>query len=64
MNPTQVDVHNVQLINSPKNFDFDLIHNLVDSNIEPQTNIDVNPYAVKIQKNILSISYFIFLKYM
>ncbi len=27
-NPTHVDVHNVQLIKSPKNFDFDLIHNL------------------------------------
>lgn len=42
-NPTQVDVHKVQEIKSPKNLEFALIKSLVLSKIEPQTNIDVNP---------------------
>jgi hypothetical protein len=42
-NPTQVLVQRVQLIRSPKNLDFFLIHSLEDSKIEPQTNIEVIP---------------------
>ncbi len=50
-NPTHVEVHSVQLIKSPKNFEFFLINSLVDSKIDPHTNIEVIPYAIKIQKN-------------
>ena len=49
-NPIHVDVHNVQLIKSPKNLECFFINVLVDSKIEPQTNMDVIPYAAKIQK--------------
>jgi hypothetical protein len=42
-NPTQVEVHNVQEIKSPKNFDLLLMNNLVLSKIDPHTSIDVNP---------------------
>jgi hypothetical protein len=49
-NPTHVDVHKVQLIKSPKNLDLEIIHCLVDSNIEPQTSIDVIPYAANDHK--------------
>lgn len=49
-NPTQVEVHKVQLIKSPKNLDLEIIHCLVDSNIEPQTRIDVIPYAANDHK--------------
>jgi len=60
-NPTHVDVHNVQLIKSPKNLDLDFIHSLCFSNIEPQTKIDVIPYAINahniniINKKLLNI---------
>lgn len=47
--PTQVDVHNGQLINSPKNFDFFIIHDLTLSKIEPYTSMVVIPYAIKLQ---------------
>lgn len=42
-NPTQVLVHSVHEIKSPKNLDLFLIHSLVDSKIDPQTNIEVIP---------------------
>ena len=44
-NPTHVPVHKVHEIRSPKNLDLLLIHTLVDSNIDPHTNIEVIPYA-------------------
>jgi hypothetical protein len=59
-NPTHVDVHNVQLIRSPKNLELRLTQFLVLSNIEPHTKIEVNPYAVKIHK-INSIKKFLLL---
>jgi hypothetical protein len=43
--PTHVLVHNVHEIRSPKNLDLLLIHTLVDSKIDPHTNIEVIPYA-------------------
>jgi hypothetical protein len=43
--PTHVLVHKVHEIRSPKNLDLLLIHVLVDSNIDPHTNIEVIPYA-------------------
>jgi hypothetical protein len=57
-NPTQVAVHNVQLIKSPKNFDLVLINSLVLSKIEPHTMIDVIPYAMNDHNNSLSIIFF------
>jgi hypothetical protein len=42
-NPTQVDVHNVQLIKSPKNFECAFIHIRWFSKIAPQTSILVIP---------------------
>ena len=44
-NPTHVDVQSVHEIKSPKNLECFLIHSLVDSNIDPQTSIEVIPYA-------------------
>lgn len=54
-NPTHVDVQSVQLIKSPKNFDFDLIQILAFSKMEPHTKIDVIPYATKIHNNSADI---------
>jgi len=45
--PTQVPVQSVHCINSPKNPECNLIHSLGLSKIEPHTNIEVNPYAIK-----------------
>jgi hypothetical protein len=42
-NPTQVDVHNVQEIKSPKKFECFLMNIRVFSKMVPQTIIDVNP---------------------
>ncbi len=56
-NPTHVDVHRVQLIKSPKKTEFLLINSLVDSKMDPHTNIDVIPYAIKIQKIKYIINY-------
>jgi hypothetical protein len=42
-NPTQVEVHNVQEIKSPKKFECFLMNKRVLSKIDPQTRIDVNP---------------------
>ena len=42
-NPTQVDVHNVQEIKSPKNFECLLMNNRELSKIDPHTSIDVSP---------------------
>ncbi len=56
-NPTHVDVQSVQLTKSPKNFECFFMNVLVDSKIEPQTNMDVIPYAVKIQKINVIIYY-------
>ncbi len=53
--PTQVDVHKVQLIKSPKNFDFVLIHCRWFSKMEPQTKIDVIPYPMNDHKIIDAI---------
>lgn len=60
-NPTQVDVQSTQLIKSPKNLEWFIIHCLVFSNIDPQTMIDVIPYEMKIHiNNLVSIiTYFI-----
>ena len=53
--PTHVDVHKVQVIKSPKNLECFLMKFLVDSNILPQTSMEVIPYAVIIHKNKISI---------
>ena len=41
--PTQVDVHSVQEIKSPKNVECFFMKILVLSKIDPHTSIDVNP---------------------
>ena len=51
-NPIHVDVHKVQLIKSPKNFEYFFIVSLSFSKIDPQTKIDVIPYAANAQKII------------
>jgi hypothetical protein len=54
--PTHVEVHSVHSIRSPKNLECFFINVLMGSKIEPQTNMDVIPYAAKIQKSKI-ISY-------
>lgn len=58
-NPTHVEVHNVQLISVPKNFDFLVMKARVLSKMDPQTKIDVKPYAIKIQSNNVAIIYIV-----
>ena len=41
--PTQVEVHNVHEIKSPKNLEYFLMNCLEDSKIVPHTKIDVIP---------------------
>ena len=49
-NPTHVEVHKGQLINSPRNLDFFPIHVRNPSNMDPYTSMVVIPYAIKLQK--------------
>jgi len=57
-NPTHVDVQSVHEIKSPKDLVFLFIHSLVDSKIDPHTNMEVIPYAVNNQKNNIILIHF------